>query len=71
MVSYRSSRKLSRYIVRAKLYPIDKIVGSKGCGKERCEVCVNVCQTDTFSSTVTGEIFKINHKLKCDDKCLS
>ena len=30
MVSYRSSRKLSSYLVRAKLYPIDRIVGSKG-----------------------------------------
>ena len=32
MVSYRSSRKLSSYLVRAKLYPIYRIVGSKGCG---------------------------------------
>ena len=70
MVSYRSSSKLISYLVRAKLYPIDRIVGSKGCGKKRCEVCVNVCETDTFTSTVTGETFKINHKLKCDDKCL-
>ena len=45
-------------------------MGSKGCGKKRFEVCVNVCETDTFSSTVTGETFKINHKLNCDDKCL-
>ena len=45
-------------------------MGSKGCGKKRCEVCVNVCETDTFSSTVTEETFKINHKLNCDDKCL-
>ena len=32
-------------------------------------ICVNVCETDTFSSTVTGETFKINHKRNCDDKC--
>ena len=45
MVSYRSARKLSSYLylVRAKLYPIDRIVGSKGCGKKQCEVCVNLC----------------------------
>ena len=42
MVSYRSSKKLSSYLVRAKLYPIDRIVGSKGCGKKKCEVCVNM-----------------------------
>ena len=72
MVSYRSARKLSSYLylVRAKLYLIVRIVGSKGFGKKRCEVCVNVCETDTFSSTVTGEAFKINHKLNCDSKCL-
>ena len=45
-------------------------MGSKGCGKKRCVVCVNVCETDTFSSTVTGETFKTNHKLNCDDKSL-
>ena len=70
MVSYRSSRKLSSYLVTAKLYPLERIVGSKGCGKKCCEVCVNVCETDTFTSTVTGETFKINHKLDCYDKCL-
>ena len=58
MVSNRSSRKLSSYLVRAKLYPTDRIVGSEGCGKKRCEVCVNVCETDTFTSTVTGDIKK-------------
>ena len=45
-------------------------MGSKGCSKKRCEVCVNVFETDTFSSTVSGETFKINHNLNCDDKCL-
>ena len=24
----------------------------------------------TFSSTVTGETFQINHEFNCDDKCL-
>ena len=63
MVSNRSSRKLSSYLVRTKLYPIERIVGSKGCGKKCCEVCVNVCETDTFTSTVTGETFKINQTI--------
>ena len=45
-------------------------MGSKGCRKKRCEVCVNVCETDTFSGTVTGERFKINQKLNCDVKSL-
>ena len=48
MVFYRSARKLSSYLVRAKLYPVDRIVGAKGCGKKQCEVCVNVCETYFF-----------------------
>ena len=61
---------MKQLLSKARLYPIDRIVGSKGCGKKRCEVCVNVCETDTFSTTVTGETFKINHKLNYADKCL-
>ena len=70
MVSFRSARKLSRYLVRAKLYPLQRKVGSSKCDKRRCEVCNNVTDTPIFSSTVTGNTFKINHSLNCDDKCL-
>ena len=70
MVSFRSPRKTSSYLVRAKLYPLDRVVGSTKCGKKRCEVCMNVSETNTFTSNVTGETYKINHKLTCDDNCL-
>ena len=70
MISFRSSHKISSYIVRAKLYPLESTVGSSKCGKKRCEVCDVISETDTFSSTVTGESFKINHKFNCNDKCL-
>ena len=63
-------RKLSSYLVWAKLYPLERKVGSSKCGKQRCEVCNNVTDASTFSSTVTGDTFKINHSLNCDDKCL-
>ena len=33
-------------------------------------MCNNIGETETFSSTVTGETYKINHHLCCDDKCL-
>ena len=33
-------------------------------------IYICVWETYTFSSTVTGETFKINDKLNCDDKCL-
>ena len=70
MIPFRSSGKISSYIVRAKLYPLERTVGSSKCGKKRCEVCDGISETDTFSSTITGESFKINHKFNCNDKCL-
>ena len=70
MVSYRSATKLSSYLVRAKLYPLERKRGSYKCGSLRCLLCNNIEETDTFTGTVTGESFKINHHLCCKDKCL-
>lgn len=39
------------------------------CHINRCQVCDYVTHTDTFTSTVTGETFKINQKVNCDDRC--
>ena len=64
MVSYHSARKLSSYLVRAKLYPLERKRGSYKCGNLRCLVCNNIEETDTF----TRESFKINHHLCCNDK---
>ena len=65
MVSFRSARTLSSHLVRAKLCPLQRREG-----KRRCEVCNNVTETTIFSSTVTGDTFKINHSLDCGDKYL-
>ena len=70
LISFRSACRISSNLMRAKLYPLERFVGSRQCKKRRCEVCTNVKETDTFSSTVTGETFQINHELNCDDKCL-
>ena len=40
-----SARKLSSYLVRTKLYPIERIVGSHKCKGKRCEVRSNVQET--------------------------
>ena len=66
MVSFGSICKISSYVVRAKLYPLDRVVGSTKCVKKRREVCMNVSETSTF----TSDTYKINHKLTCDDNCL-
>ena len=69
MVSFRSPPKISSYLVRAKLYSLDRAVGSTKCGKKRCEVRMNVSEMNTFTSNVTFETYKINHKLSCDYNC--
>ena len=71
MVSFRGARKLSSYLVRDKLYPLHRKIESKKCAKNRCEVCEYVTDTDTFTSTVTEESFKIGHQLNCDASYIS
>ena len=66
----RNARKLSSYLVRAKLYPLERKRGSYKCGSSRCQVCNNIEEIEIFSSTVTRETYKINHHLCCNDKCL-
>ena len=48
MVSYQNAGKLCRYIVRTKLYPIERKIGSSKCISKWCEGCKNVLETDTF-----------------------
>ena len=62
MVSFRSSRKISSHLVRAKLYPVERSVGSFNCKSPRSQICTYVNETDSFTSTVTEETNKINHK---------
>ena len=70
LVSFRKARKISSYLVRAKPNPLERTVGSKKCGKSRCEFCLNIEETNTYMSTTTAKSFKINHKLNFDDNCL-
>ena len=49
--------------MRAKLFQLERTVGSRQCKKRRCDVYNNVTETNTFSSTVTREPFQINQKI--------
>ena len=51
MASFRSAQKISSYLVQAKLYPLERHVGSFKCGGRHCQVCLNVTETETFTST--------------------
>ena len=52
MVPFRSARKVSSYLVRAKVYLLQRTVGSFKCKKSRCQVCLNVNETDFFISAL-------------------
>ena len=50
VVIFRVVRKLCAYLVKAKVYPLERKIGSCGYGKKRCQVCLNVTETDSFTS---------------------
>ena len=56
-VSFRSVRNLRSHLVRSKLYPQERTVGSFKCNNPRCLTCKNVQECDTFTSHVTKEAF--------------
>ena len=67
MISFRSARKQSSYLVRVKLYPTERTEGSYKHGAKRCEVCINVNKA-TFTSTVTKETYIKNHRFDCNER---
>ena len=62
MASCRSARKISSYLVRAKLYYLERHVGFCKCAGRRCQVWLNVTETETFTSTSTNQTYKIKHR---------
>ena len=74
MISEICKYTTNRYIdicgICAKLYALESKRGFCKSGNLRWLVFDNIEETDTFASTVTGESFKINHHLCCNDKCL-
>lgn len=70
IVSCKSSRTFISYLVRVKLYPLTRSVGSFKYIKRRREVCVTIIEIDTFTSKATPYNFRRNHSLNCDDTCL-
>ena len=71
MVSFITSRKISSYLVRAELYPAERSVGYFICKRPCDQICASyVNETESFTSTVTGETYKIIHRFDCMGKCL-
>ena len=68
LVSFQSAKKLSSYLICAKFYRLERKRSSYNCGSSRCQVCNNIEEVDTFTSTITSESFKISLSLA---NCLS
>ena len=58
------------YIVRSKLYPVERKVGCGGCGSPRCQVCKSINITVEFTSFTIKKTYKINLSFDCNGKCL-
>ena len=69
-VSFKSTRNLKSYLIRSKIYPLERKGGSEKFKSKRCFVCLNASETDIFQSLQTKEHYKINHQLNCNDTCL-
>ena len=70
MASFRSAQKISSYLVWAKLYPLERRVDSFKRGGRHCQVCLNVTETETFTSASTNQTCKINHEFNCYESSL-
>ena len=69
LVSFRSTRKLNSYLVRAKLCPLERTVGSYKCKSKRCQVCNNITEADSFTCSNDQTSFKINHRFDYNERC--
>ena len=69
-VSFKSARNLKSFLLRSKVYPLERKSGSEKYNGKRYLVCLNVAESDTIESFQTKKQYKINQKLNCNDKCL-
>ena len=67
---YRSARNLKSFLVRSKVYLLERTTGSSKCGSKTCQVYLNVSETDSFESFQTKRQYKVNYHHDCNDKCL-
>ena len=54
--------------MRAEVYPVEeRHAGSRKYLRNRCQVCKNVLETDTFQCFANKKVYKINHRFTCSD----
>ena len=52
------------------MHSLERRVGSFKRGGRRCQVCLNVSETETFAGTSTKQTYKINHEFNCNGSSL-
>ena len=66
LIVFRTPRKLKDLLVRATLIPIVyELPGNHPRGAPRCKTCPILLAMDEFSSSITGEQFKVKSKASC------
>ena len=70
MVSFSSAHKLNSYLVRAKLYPLERTAGSYMCKSKRCQVRNNTTEADSFTCSNDQTNSKIIRRFDCNESCL-
>ena len=70
MVSFLSARELNRYLGRAKLYLLERTVGSYKCKTKRSQVCNIITEICSFTCRNDQPNFKINQRFDCNERCL-
>ena len=69
-VAYKSARNLESFLVKPKVYPLERTMDSPKCGSKRCQFCLNFSETYISESFQTKRQYKINHHLNCNNKYL-
>ena len=58
MASFCSACKLNSYLGSAKLYPLERLVGSYKCKSKQFQVCNNITEADSFTCSKDQTNFK-------------
>ena len=49
---------------------MERRVGCFKCGGRRCQVCLNVTETEAFASTSANQTYRINHEFNFNESSL-
>ena len=67
---FQKCKEMQQLFSKAKIYPTERLIGLFKCSKKRWKVYENEKKHENFTSSITQNAFKTNHRLNCDDKCL-